>query len=243
MKIQFILILLVNVYVGYSQVGIGTTVVDESAILDIPSNSLGVLLPEVTNLEQNSITLPAHSLLVFNTDSNTINFNSGTAVLPKWEALNPNTTVTSYLGQSAKYSNTDITSNLNTSAESSIPLFGQENWNDNSSLYINRGNTLVVTEDGRYEITANIAIASGTTSGRKAPEVYISVNGTQIGSFATTGYMRRANGHESTSLHCNEILELRANDTITITTILTANNGTVTMRSLGSSDFYIEKKS
>lgn len=242
MRILIILSVLFGISSSYAQIGIGTIVVDNSAILDTPSNSLGILLPKVTTLEQNTIPLPAHSLLVYNTDTDTYNFNRGTTSVPNWVSINTNSTITSYLGQSAKYSNTDVTTLINVTTPFNIPVFGQEDWNDNSSLYVLIGDYLQISETGRYEITANISIASGSNSARKAPEIYILVNGIREGSYASTGYMRRTSEHEEASLHCSEVLELNAGDSISIAVAATANTGAVTMRSAGSSDFYIEKK-
>lgn len=42
---------------------------DESSILDIQSTSSGVLLPRLTELQKTAITTPAHSLIIFNTDT------------------------------------------------------------------------------------------------------------------------------------------------------------------------------
>lgn len=51
-------------------VGIGTSSPDASAKLDIVDNQRGLLIPRMTTAERNSITNPAHSLLIFNTTVN-----------------------------------------------------------------------------------------------------------------------------------------------------------------------------
>ena len=60
-----------------SQVGIGTTTPDNSAILDLQSASLGLLLPRMYTLQLKNILEPASGLVVFNTDSNDIYFFAG----------------------------------------------------------------------------------------------------------------------------------------------------------------------
>ncbi|PCJ82151.1 MAG: hypothetical protein COA57_13480 [Flavobacteriales bacterium] len=50
-------------------VGIGTTTPDNSAILDVESTALGILIPRMTTVQRNAITGPANGLLVFDTDS------------------------------------------------------------------------------------------------------------------------------------------------------------------------------
>lgn len=54
-----------------------------SAILDVKSNIMGMLIPRMTTAERNGITSPATSLLVFDTNTNTFWFYNGT----QWEQL------------------------------------------------------------------------------------------------------------------------------------------------------------
>ena len=51
-----------------AQVGIGTDAPDASSLLDLKSNSQGLLAPRMTTLERDAIASPAESLLVFDTD-------------------------------------------------------------------------------------------------------------------------------------------------------------------------------
>ena len=53
--------------------------------------------------------------------------------------------------------------------------------------------------------------------------------------------MRRANGHEETTLNLNEVIQVNAGDVISIDILRTGNTGTVNLRSSGSTNFYIEK--
>lgn len=50
-----------------SQVGIGTSTVSSSAILEIQSESKGILLPRLTTTQRNSISSPSLGLMIFNT--------------------------------------------------------------------------------------------------------------------------------------------------------------------------------
>ncbi len=95
--------------ISYSQVGINTdgTNPDESAILDIKSTSLGLLIPRMTETEKNAIALPATGLLVFQTNG-AIGFyyNKGTPVSPNWEILSADN-----LGNHAATENIKLTGN------------------------------------------------------------------------------------------------------------------------------------
>lgn len=55
-----------------AQVGIGTTSPNGKAILDIQSNSKGLLIPRMSTSDRNSIVTPPEGLIVFNTDSKRI---------------------------------------------------------------------------------------------------------------------------------------------------------------------------
>ena len=62
-----------------AQVAIGTTNPDESSILDITSETQGVLLPRMTTNQMNTIATPAKGLTIFNTQTNTYYFYDGSA--------------------------------------------------------------------------------------------------------------------------------------------------------------------
>lgn len=51
-----------------AQVGIGTTDPDPSALLELESDTQGMLTPRMTTVQRNAITSPAEGLLVFDTD-------------------------------------------------------------------------------------------------------------------------------------------------------------------------------
>lgn len=80
------LLLLIN-FQGYGQVGILTTAPDVSSALDITSVDKGVLIPRLTTAEKLAINTPAHSLLVFDTDENSVSQNIGTEQNPVWNNL------------------------------------------------------------------------------------------------------------------------------------------------------------
>ncbi|MGB5369397.1 MAG: hypothetical protein WBN18_03125, partial [Flavobacteriaceae bacterium] len=69
----------------------------------------------------------------------------------------------------------------------------------------------------------------------------ISVNGNPIGAIGASGYIRWASNHEQSSVHVNEILNLNANDVITIRTYREASNGVVNFSGVNESSFMINK--
>jgi hypothetical protein len=56
------------------QAGIGTTKVDESAILEIQSENRGFLIPRMTTEERNAILTPVEGLMIYNTDRSAMQF-------------------------------------------------------------------------------------------------------------------------------------------------------------------------
>ena len=57
---------------------------DASAILDISSSTLGLLIPRIA---ANPSTTPANGLLIYNTTTNSLNANIGTTTTPNWSSL------------------------------------------------------------------------------------------------------------------------------------------------------------
>lgn len=63
-----LLFLVFNDAVSQGNIGIGTTVPNTSALLDVASTSKGVLVPRMTQAQRTAITSPAQGLLVYQTD-------------------------------------------------------------------------------------------------------------------------------------------------------------------------------
>ncbi|WP_339695527.1 hypothetical protein [uncultured Marixanthomonas sp.] len=76
-KSLLFLSLLVTI-ITYAQVGIGTVTPDPSSMLDIQSDSQGLLAPRMTTIQRNAITTPAESLLVFDTDEDSFYYYDST---------------------------------------------------------------------------------------------------------------------------------------------------------------------
>ena len=63
---------------GYSQVGIGTSNPDASAMLDINDTTKGFLPPRMTEAQRDVISIPSNGLIIYNTDSEKLNYYNGT---------------------------------------------------------------------------------------------------------------------------------------------------------------------
>jgi hypothetical protein len=67
--------------------GGGLSEVDNSAILKLHSTTKGFLLPRMTTAQKNTITQPATGLMLFDTNINQIQINTGTTSVPVWTGV------------------------------------------------------------------------------------------------------------------------------------------------------------
>ncbi len=233
-----LLIFLIISLSSYAQVGIGTTNPDDSSILDIESTDKGILIPRLTTAQINAIVDPANGLMVYNTDIGEFQFNNGTMAIPDWSKISHPSSV--------KYSNTDTATNINNNgAYANVPIFGNLEWNDDTTLYTVAGNTLTINTAGRYKITVNIAYQvptiGGNTDQRVSVEAQIAINGTPTGTIGNTGYVRHNSGHIEASLHITEVFNITAGQTISVQTIRGGNSAPAVFRSAGTSNIYVER--
>ena len=108
-KTILLFITLIMALMSYSQVGINMdgSDPDESAILDVKSTTMGLLIPRMTEAEKNAIGFPATGLLVFQTDEVTgFYFNKGTPLSPDWVILSGDN-----LGDHTATENLDLANN------------------------------------------------------------------------------------------------------------------------------------
>ncbi|MBK8496698.1 MAG: hypothetical protein IPL50_18200 [Chitinophagaceae bacterium] len=73
--------------IAAQNVGIGTNTPDNSAILDIKSNTKGLLIPRMNSAAVEAIVNPAKGLLVLDTAKNQLMVNMGTAAVPNWQTI------------------------------------------------------------------------------------------------------------------------------------------------------------
>lgn len=80
--------------VSFSQVGIGTSNPDSSAILEVESDSQGMLTPRMTTAQRNAIANPADGLLVYDTDESAFYFYKNSS----WSKLESESSASDYTG-------------------------------------------------------------------------------------------------------------------------------------------------
>lgn len=79
MKNVFILLLVMISSITYAQVGVNTNTPDPSAVLDVESQTQGLLMPRMTTVQKLAIATPATGLIVFDTDLNSFQYYDGTS--------------------------------------------------------------------------------------------------------------------------------------------------------------------
>ncbi|WGF92907.1 hypothetical protein [Aequorivita marisscotiae] len=238
-------------------IGVANVVPDGSSSIDLGANDRGLLVNRVTLTAANNaspISNPANGLLVFNTATNLSPTGYENDVRPGfyyWSTAQSRWIPQTPESRSARYTNRNTTFNLNQASAQSLPIFGYEEWNDDSTLYQatigNNGNQIIVREDGRYEVTANISITSPNLDNNRTnidAEFVVNPNTASAlypGATASTGYIRNNGQHNNSSLHLFEVIELETNDILVIEVMKEAGGSTVTMRVEGGCNFTIKK--
>lgn len=87
MKRRVLLLFFITLQYTTAQVGMGTITPSTSCLLDVKSDTKGVLLPRLNIVERTSIANPAKGLLIFNTEQKAIETNVGTPIIPKWISI------------------------------------------------------------------------------------------------------------------------------------------------------------
>lgn len=229
-----------NLAIG--QIGIGTTSPDPSSVLDVSSSDRGVLLPRMTAAQRDAIVAPANGLMVYITDTDEVQMNANNSAAPVWRALSLTPTSPAMIGDSVKYSNTDTTTDVNQATAIDLPVFGTLLWNDDATLYVVAGDQVTIAQTGRYEVIVNVSLINATATDRNAPEIRLTLDGTEVGAYGSTGYIRSNSNHEESSLHLREVLDVTAGQVLAVNIVRAANTAAVNLRSAGSTNIYVEKK-
>lgn len=87
MKNIYLLILFHWTYLTFSQIGIGTTSPNQSAILEVSSTNKGLLPPKMTLTQRNNIDSPAEGLIIYNLTEHCLQINEGSSISPDWSCI------------------------------------------------------------------------------------------------------------------------------------------------------------
>lgn len=224
-----------------AQVGVNTTDVEDSAILDIESNgNKGLLIPRVAlNDSQDSTGLipnPTTSTLIYNTaNQNDVSagyyYFNGTF----WERIND----TRRTYANATFTNRVVNPRRNLNTNTLLPIFHNAVNNDDATLYNKLSETSIqILGSGRYELGVDIYLRS--TQSEIQPYCQFEINGVPTGAIAATGFMLDDDDNETTSLNLFDTFQLNHGDVITIR-MKTYQTGYTYFSAAGSSFFNILK--
>lgn len=87
LKTVLIFFIFLLIFQSNAQVGIGTTVPDNSSVLDISSTDKGLLVPRMTTTQRDAISSPAKGLIVYNLTEDCLQTNTGSSSSPNWDCL------------------------------------------------------------------------------------------------------------------------------------------------------------
>lgn len=85
-----IIIILFSVFISntlFAQTGIGTTTPHNSSILDVHSTTKGLLIPRMDNGQRDKISNPAEGLMIYNTEEDCLQCNTGLPTAPNWKCF------------------------------------------------------------------------------------------------------------------------------------------------------------
>ncbi len=156
-------------------VGIGTTTPNNSAQLDIVSNSRGLLIPRMTTSQRTSIATPATGLLVYDTDTKGFWFYNGSA----WTNIQ------------APAGGWSLTGNAGTTTANFIGTTDNHSTNNPLRFMVNGGNAGII-DSALYNTAIGFgSLRSNTTGVTNTASGYGSLY------YNTTGEQNTANGFQS----------------------------------------------
>jgi hypothetical protein len=171
----FALFYLLQTGIVFGQIGIGTRLPDASSILDIESTNKGLLFPRLTTTERNLIQNPAHSLLIYNSTTLSVEMNIGTKTNPNWVAIGSSSISTSlapstiFVGNSQGIANPVIMSG--DASLSSLGVITIEN-----QAVISKTLTGFTTNSGKISATDNIVQAIQKLDGNQSINAIKTIN-------------------------------------------------------------------
>ena len=153
----------------FAQVGINTETPDASSALHIDSTTGGLLPPRMTELQRDAITDPANGLIIYNTEINSLEINTGTTAIPVWSILTASNnikakTITLYRDLSTGSNNIEGTNDT----FFNFPLGASQVTEINSDVFTVLGDGQIrVEETGSYLISASLAVEDLSAGSRK----------------------------------------------------------------------------
>jgi len=134
--------------------------------------------------------------------------------------------------QVVQLANTDVTTSVNTTAYTDVPLNGSETIRD-TAVFERTGAGFRCLRAGKIKLTASVHV--NTTVQRMSLRLQFAKNGTRFGPIGDSGYIRSASGHNDGSTHVTTWDVADVNDIYTVQGLQAGVAGTGTMAFVGTS--------
>ena len=214
MKHFFIFLAVLSISASaYTQVGIGTSNPDTSALLDITTTTQGLLIPRMTNVERQAISNPQPGLMVFDTVSDTFMVYNGSG----WTNLSVSDDITApsltAVTQVVTPSNDTTPSYVFTTNEAGTITTNITEGFSTSDSAANGNNTVTFNTlaEGTYESkTVTVTDAAGNASSLTLTTFVVDTTAPTVSSFTLSG--QEFNGAMSD-------VALKSGDTSTVTLV------------------------
>jgi len=239
----FLCALLVNSS-AFSQVAIGTTVIENGVQFKVESNNSGVLIPRIALTSRNVVapiiaTPPAGTLVYNTTTAGTFPYN----VVPGfyyWDGLEWRAIADTKINKTVKFRNNTTSINFSTAGGVYVDIFNTVDWNEETTLFQKINNTdLRITETGLYEVTCNLSLDCSNIE--RYLNLRLNINGVDTGE-NIRGIAPEDSGSNGTfSVHFTQYLVINTNDVLRLRSYRDGSSATITFDANGTSSLVVKR--
>lgn len=239
----FLCALLVNSS-AFSQVAIGTTIIENGVQFKVESANSGVLIPRIALTSRNVVapvtaTPPAGTLIYNTATAGTFPYN----VVPGfyyWDGFVWRAIADTKINKTIKCRNNTTSVNFSNATGVYIDIFNTVDWNEETTLFQKINNTdLRITEAGLYEITGNFSLRASDI------EVYLNmrlnINGTDVGDKIRGVAPEDSGSNGQFSIHFTQYLVLNANDILRFRSYRDGGSTTINFDTNGTSSLVVKR--
>lgn len=248
MKKIILLLLTFSLTPCLSQVGIGTTIIENGVEFKVESSNSGVLIPRIPLTARNVVApvaaTPPEGTLVYNTSTSGLFPNNVVPGFYYWDGLVWRPIADTKINKTVKFRNNstslDFSSNSGSGVGVNVDIFNLLDWNEEPTVFQKNSNTdLQIMETGLYEITCNLSLTSSNIE--RYLDIRLSINGTDVGEKVRGIGPEDSGSNGEFSVHFTQYLVLNANDILRLRSYRDGSNATITFDSLGTSSIVVKR--
>ena len=239
----FLCALLVNSG-AFSQVAIGTTIIENGVQFKVESSNSGVLIPRIALTSRNVVapvtaTPPAGTLIYNTVTSGNFPYN----VVPGfyyWDGLEWRAIADTKINKTVKFRNNTTSINFSTAGGVYVDIFNTVDWNEETTLFQKINNTdLRITETGLYEVTCNLSLDCSNIE--RYLNLRLNINGVDTGE-NIRGIAPEDSGSNGTfSVHFTQYLVINTNDVLRLRSYRDGSSATISFDANGTSSLVVKR--